>query len=188
MRVPPILWRWAALGALGTVIAAGAWLMAIQALLVLFSPIGYWQVPRVSKVFVLRIDKDPEKNFTDRVVVKHGDRERDLEMLKEEIAALRPEDELWILDNYFYTSLRPAQFRLTPLRLALEYPLPLMLLAGFGIRWIVRRRFGLPAEPELHPAVPRTRLMDDYHLRAQRFSAPNGAAPPPDNSGANLRT
>jgi hypothetical protein len=183
MRIPPILWRWAALGALGTVVAAGAWLMAIQALLVLFSPVGYWQLPKVSKVVVLRIDKDPEKNFTDRVVVKHGEKERALEMLKEEIATLRPEDELWILDNYYYTRLRPAQFRLSPLRLALEYPLPLMLVAVCAIRWILRRRLGLPPEPVLNPDVPRIRIKDDYHLRAQRFSPTDvNRSEPPQNA------
>ena len=179
MRIPPIVWRWTALGALGTVVVAGVWLLAIQTLLVLFSPIGRWQMPKISKVAVLRIDKDPEKNFTDRVVVKYGEKERDLEMLKEEIAGLHVEDELWILDNYFYTSLRPSQFRLTPFRLALEYPLPLMLLALFGIRWIFKSRFGIPPEPVYDPSHPRPRLMDDFHLRAQRFSSADGAGKPP---------
>ena len=184
MRIPPILWRWTALGALGTVVVAGTWLLVIQTLLVLFSPIGRWQLPRFSKVVVLRIDKDPEKNFTDRVVVKHGEKERDLEMLKEEIAALHPEDELWILDNYFYTSMRPSQFRLTPTRLALEYPLPLVLLALFGIRWIVKSRFGIPPVPVYDPDKPRPRLKDDFHLRAQRFASTDGK--PPSDPG--LRT
>lgn len=170
MRVPPILWRWATLAVLWTTIATGAWVMAIQVLLVLFSPIGTWQVPRISKVVVLRIDKDPEKAYTDQLVVKQGETERTLEMLKEEQAGLHPEDELWILDNYFYTSLRPAQFRLTPLRLALEYPQPLVLLALLGIRWILKRRIGLAPEPVLDPAQPRVQLKDDFHLRSQRFS------------------
>lgn len=172
MRAPRLLLRWSALGLLGTGIAAGAWLLAIQVLLVLFSPLGQWQVPRISKVTVVRLDKDPEKNFTDRLIVKHGEREREFEMLKEEQAGLRPDDQLWVLENYYATSLRPAQFRLTPLRLALEYPLPWMLLAGWILLRILRSRWGLPPEPELNPAVPRKVLTDDYHQRAQRFSAP----------------
>ena len=170
MRIPPIAWRWSALVALGTVVGAGLWILVIQVLLVLFSPVGAWQVPKIAKVTVVRLDKDPEKNFTDRLVVKQGDKERDLEMLKEEQIGLHPDDELWILDNYYYTSLRPAQFRLTPLRLALEYPLPLMLLAAWGFRRILRSRLGL--EPEPNPAVQRQRLTDDFHQRAHRFSAP----------------
>jgi hypothetical protein len=177
MRVPPVLWRWSALAVLWTVVAAGGWVLVIQVLLVAFSPIGYWQTPRISRVVVLRIDKDPDKTFTDRVVVKQGEKERDLEMLKEEQATLHPDDEIWILDNYYYTSLRPAQFLLTPQRLALEYPQPLMLLAILAIRWILRSRFGKPPEPVFDPDKPRIRLKDDYHLRAQRFSAdpPSGA-------------
>jgi hypothetical protein len=170
MRIPPILWRWASLAALWTVVAAGGWVLVIQVLLVLFSPIGFWQMPSIAKVVVLRIDKDPEKNFTDRVVVKQGEKERDLEMLKEEQAALRPDDEIWILDNYYFTSLRPAQFRLTPLRLALEYPQPLILLAIFGIRWILRSGFGKPPEPAVDPGKPRAQLKDEFYLRAQRFA------------------
>lgn len=172
MKLPPEVRRYAALAALWTVVGAGGWLLALQALLVLFSPIGAWQLPRISKVTVLRIDKDPEKNFTDRVVVRHGDRERDFEMLKEEQAGLRPDDELWVLENYYATSLRPGQFRLTPQRLALEYPLPWMLLAAWGIRRILRSRWGLPPPPELNPAVPRRVLTDDFHRRAQRFAEP----------------
>jgi hypothetical protein len=171
MRVPPILWRWSLLAALWTMVATGGWVMIIQILLVLFSPIGAWQWPKISRVVVLRLDKDPEKNFTDRVVVKQGEKERDLEMLKEEQAGLHPDDEIWILDNYYYTSLRPAQFRLTPLRIALEYPQPLMLLALLGIRWILRSRFGIPPEPVRDPDKPRTQLKDEFHLRAKRFSA-----------------
>ena len=176
MRIPPIAWRWTALVALGTVVGAGLWVMVIQGLLVLFSPVGAWQLPRIAKVTVVRLDKDPEKNFTDRLVVRQGDRERDLEMLKEEQAGLHPGDELWILDNYFYTSLRPAQFRLTPLRLALEYPLPLMLLAAWGFIRILRSGFGKPPPPVLDPDKPRIRLQDDFHRRAERFSP----APPPE--------
>jgi hypothetical protein len=177
MRVPPILRRWALLAALWTLVLAGGWILAIQVLLVLFSPVGSWQVPRISHVVVLRIDKDPEKAFTDQVVVKQGDKERVLEMLKEEQAELHPEDELWILDNYYYTSLRPAQFRLTPLRLALEYPEPLILLALLCIRWIHRRRYGLAPEPVIDPSKPRTRLQDDFHLRAERFAGPEPPKP-----------
>lgn len=175
MRIPPILWRHAALGTLLTALAGGGWLLALQVLLVLFSPIGAWQVPRISKVTVVRLDKDPEKNFTDRLIVRHGSREREFEMLKEEQAGLRPDDELWVLENYYATSLRPGQFRLTPLRLALEYPMPWMLLAAWGVRRILRSRWGLPPPPDPNPAVPRQVLTDDFHRRAQRF-----AAPPPE--------
>lgn len=185
MRIPPIAWRWSVLLALGTVIGAGLWILVIQVLLVLFSPVGAWQVPKIAKVTVVRLDKDPEKNFTDRLVVKQGDKERDLEMLKEEQAGLHPDDELWILDNYYYTSLRPAQFRLTPLRLALEYPLPLILLAAWGFRRILNSGFGKPPPPVDDPDKPRTRLMDDFHLRSQRFQdtvnpgEPRGPVPRP---------
>lgn len=175
MRVPPILRRWAALGALGGVLLAGLWILVIQVLLVLFSPIGTWQVPKVAHVVVLRIERDPEKTFTDQLVVRQGEQERTLEMLKEEMAGLHPDDEFWILDNYFYTSLRPAQFRLTPLRLALEYPLPLMLLAAWAFGRILRSRWGLAPEPVLDPDKPRQRLQDDFHHRAERFRPPEGS-------------
>ena len=94
-------------------------------------------------------------------------------MLKGERARLKAGDEIWILDNYYVTPTRPAQFRLTPWRILLEYPEPLALLALLGIRRLRRAQARARIrEAQEDAARPRTLLLDDFHARAERFKAP----------------
>lgn len=166
-------WRWGALGGLWALVGASAWLMVIQVILVLFSPFGSWQRPEIARVRVVEVDKDPQSLFTDNVQVIQGGVRRSLTMLKTERAQLKTGDELWILDNYYVTPTRPAQFRLTPGRILLEYPEPLMILALFGIRRLRRAQARERLrEAQEDAARPRTLLRDDFHARAERFKTP----------------
>lgn len=169
MAISRKAWRWGALGGLWALVGLIVWLMAIQMFLVVLTPFGTWQWPGISRVTVKWIDRDPQSTFTDNVVVAQGDEERNLSMLKVERADLGIGDEIWILENYYVTATRPAQFRLTPIRLLLEYPEPLLILALFGI-WRLRR--AQSREVKEDPARERILLRDDFHERAQRFKTP----------------
>lgn len=177
MSLTPRTWRWIGLAALWLLVAAVAWLMAVQAFLVVMAPVGHWQRPGLGRAMVVDKDRDPESVFTDPVVLRRGGRVQEVRMLKAEAKALQREDELWVLDNYFASPLRPEVFHLTPLRLLLEYPLPLLLGALWGIRRL-RRAQARAAAVEADPARPRRVLTDDFHSRADRFGAK--PAPPKD--------
>jgi hypothetical protein len=168
MAITRMQWRWTALAGLWTLVGFIGFLLVVQAFLTLLMAYGTWQRPGIAPVKVISINHDLENNFTDKVLVTRGrtnPRLGILRMLKSEVAQLRVGDEFWVLDNYFHNELRPAQFRLSPQRLLLEYPEPLLLLALLAI-WRVRRIKPPPEDPNR----VRTLLRDDFHLRAQRFA------------------
>ncbi len=167
MRISRQARHWIALGGLWTLVAAVAWIVSVQAFLVLMAPFGTWQAPAMARVTVVSVDRDPDSQLTDNLTVQQGEEERTLRMLKAECRELRPQDEVWILDNYYAGGLRPDHFRLTPLRLLLEYPEPLILLALWGI-WRVRKAQARDEAAAL--TRPRTVWKDEFHLRAQRFA------------------
>jgi hypothetical protein len=168
MRIPRQARHWTALIGWWTLAAAVAWIVSVQGFLVLMSPFGDWQVPAFARVVVTSVDRDPDSLLTDNVTAQQGDRERYLRMPKAECRQIRPQDEIWVLDNYFAGGLRPDHFRLTPLRLLLEFPEPLWLLAFWGIRR-VRKAQGREKQEELER--PRKVWKDEFHLRAERFAA-----------------
>lgn len=159
--------RWTLLILLGALAGLVMWLMAVQLALVLLTPFGVWQKPAIAKVRVLDVYVDSESRFTDFVSVSREGEVRSLVMLKKEAFPLKEGEEIWILDNYYVTPTRPAHFRLTPVRLLLEFPEPLLLLSLFGI-WRLRRSLARAARPD--PTIKRTVLVDDFHKRAQRFA------------------
>ena len=161
--------RWSALVALWGVVLAVVWVGLVQAFLLVMNPFCRWQGPGAAHVKVVRVDRDPQSQIADLVTVKEGDRDRELTMLKAEAAELVPGDEIWVLDNYVADGLRPNQFRLTPLRILLEYPFLLLLPVGWAL-WRLRR-IRIQAEAAAPPPVRRT-FTDDFHLRAQRFAKP----------------
>ncbi|MCE1229549.1 MAG: hypothetical protein LWX11_08700 [Firmicutes bacterium] len=162
--------RWLLLGLWGTVAVAAFWLMAVQAALALLTPFGQWQKPGIARVEVLGRERDPESVFTDEVhVLRHGEL-RSLTMLKEEAASLRSGQTAWVLDNYYATPTRPPHFRLTPHRLLLEYPEPLLVLALVTF-WRTRKAISKAQIPDPHR--PRKVVVDDFHLRAGRFTSEN---------------
>lgn len=182
MRTSSGLWYGIVLAGLWVVVALVVWLMAVQAFL-LMSPFGKWQRPGIASVTVLEVYRDPQNNFTDSVIVLREGRKRTLTMLKKEAAELEPLDQIWVLDNYFYTPIRPPQFRLSPARLLLEYPQPLLLLALLAIQRLrAAAARAARARQEAVPAIPRTVLRDDFHARAQRFAASKPMAPPPEET------
>ncbi|HEX9081781.1 MAG TPA: hypothetical protein VF768_05850 [Holophagaceae bacterium] len=173
--------RWSALVALWGLVLAVLWVGLVQVFLLVMNPFCRWQGPGVAHVKVVRVDPDPQSQIADLVTVKEGDRTRDLTMLKAEASRLEPDDEIWVLDNYVADGLRPNQFRLTPLRVLLEYPFLLLLPVGWAL-WHLRR-IRIQAEAEPPPPVRRV-FTDDFHLRAQRFAKPaegSGDTPPKDD-------
>lgn len=168
MAISRATWRWTALAGLWTFVGLAAWLLAIQLFLILVTPFGAWQRPAIYQVTVKWIDRDPQSTFTDNVGAERDGEERGLSMLKADRAELSIGKDVWILDNYYVTSTRPAQFRLTFGRLLLEYPQPLMILACIAI-WRIRKAQARDAKED--PARVRVVLKDDFHARAQRFAA-----------------
>ena len=167
--------RWTALAGLWMLVAAVLWLTAVQVFLVALNPFCQLQRPRLTQLTVVSVDRNADSQITDYVTARQGEDERVLSMAKAEAADLHPEDEVWILDTWYADNLRPTQFRLTLLRLLLEYPSLLLLPAGLGF-WRVRKaREKADAEPP--PPVRRT-FTDDFHLRAQRFAKPEPAPRP----------
>lgn len=162
-------WHWIALIGLWVVVVTVGWIMAIQAFLVLMSPFGVWRWPRIANVTVTRVEVDSENQLTDKVYADEGAKGRVLAMLKAEAAKLRAEDEIWILENYYVKGLRPDQFRLTPLRISLEYPEPFLLLALWGISRIRKHQAKASKAP---PSKPVTVWRDDFHKRAFLHEAP----------------
>lgn len=161
--------RWSILVALWTVVGAVLWIVLVQVFLLALNPFCHAQPPGVAHVEVRSVDRDPDSQITDFVTVKHGDSEQVLKMAKAEAAELRPEDEVWILDAWYADGLRPTQFRLTVLRVLLEYPALLLLPAVWGL-WRVRKAKQV-ADAAPPPPVRRV-FTDDFHLRAQRFAKP----------------
>lgn len=156
-----------AMGFLALVTAACAYILFVQALL-LFVPLGSWQWPGIARVTVLEVSNDPQNLSMDPVRVQQGEHERWILMLKAEAAELEPDEAVWVLNNIHPTPLRPAQFRLTPQRLLMEYPEPLLILAIWGLRRL--RRAQVKAELEARPPVRRV-FTDDFHARSRRFAS-----------------
>jgi hypothetical protein len=175
--------RWSVLIGLWALVGAVLWILLVQVFLLALNPFCHTQRPGLARVQVLSVDQDRDSQITDFVSVKRGASEQVLRLAKAEAGELRVDDEVWVLDAWYADGLRPTQFRLTPLRVLLEYPALLLLPAAWGL-WRVRRakRVADAAPP---PPVRRT-FTDDFHLRAQRFAkAETGPeapapAPPPD--------
>ena len=113
------------------------------------------------KVSAKDLEQEDEEEFQDRTIA----------LQKSERKGLNIGDELWVLDNYHRSPLRAPQFRLTPTRLLIEFPEPLLVLALLAIFRI--RKTQAKAEKALE-ATPRERvvLRDDFHERANRFHDP----------------
>lgn len=179
--------RWTALVGLWAVVGAVLWLTAVQLFLLALNPFCRLARPGLARGEVRRVDRNPDSQITDFVTVRHGDAERVLDLPKTEAAALRPEDEVWLLEAWYSDGLRPTAFLLTPQRVLLEYPLLLLVPATWGL-WRVRKA---KREADAAPPPPVRRVFtDDFHLRAQRFAklpapqdapaAGSGPGPGPD--------
>jgi hypothetical protein len=156
------------------------WILTVQLFLLALNPFCHVQRPGAAYVTVRSVDRDLDSQLTDFVTVKNGEAEQVLRMPKAEAAELRVDDEVWILDAWYADGLRPTQFRLSLLRLLLEYPGLLLLPAAFGL-WRVRKA-RKRAEAQPPPPVRRT-FRDDFHLRAQRFAKAEAEAEKDPPSG-----
>lgn len=176
MRIPRAHQRSIALALLWGVVGIVGFLMAIQAVLLL-APFGRWQWPGIAQVTVQGVYQDPEDRYLTNVHVLRDGRAQIHTLLRQEARGLEPGDELWVLDNYHATPIRPGQFRLTPQRILLEYPQPLLLLTLLGI-WLLRR--WKPVEPVDPDAPPKVRIVlkDEFHSRANRFDSPRNPGNP----------
>jgi len=161
--------RWSLLITLWALVGAVLWIVLVQVFLLALNPFCHLQAPGVARVQVVSVDRNQDSQITDFVSVKHGDAERVLNLAKDEAAELRPDDEVWILDAWYADGLRPTQFRLTLLRVLLEYPALLLLPAAWGLWRVGKAKRAADAAPP--PPVRRT-FTDDFHLRAQRFAKP----------------
>lgn len=179
--------RWTALITLWAVTGGVVWILAVQLFLLALNPFCHLQQPGLAEVVVVSVDRNPDSQLTDYVTVKQGEHTRVLNLPKAEAAELHADAEVWILDAWYADGLRPTQFRLTLLRLLLEYPALLLLPVAFGLWRVHRAKVVADAAPL--PPVRRT-FTDDFHLRAQRFAgprqpasqAPGPDAPPADRS------
>lgn len=165
--------RWIALAALGLWVALSAFLLVVQLLMFLWEPSGHWQGPRLAKVEVVQVSRDQDGKITGQVLVKEGEEDRAFLFSPEEALQLERERrrDLWVLDNYWANGHRPNQFILTPWRLLLEYPLPLMLLAIWGM-WALRRKQVADAKAAAAAPNPHRKVWkDEFHSRAERFAS-----------------
>jgi hypothetical protein len=161
--------RWSALFGLWALVAMVLWILLVQVFLLVMNPFCHLQRPGAARLMVKSIDRDPNSQLTDYVTVKADEDEKVLRMLKAEAAELKEFDEVWILDAWYSDGLRPTQYRLTPQRLLLEYPVLLLLPAAWALWRLRQARQRAQAQPL--PPVRRT-FTDDFHLRAQRFAQP----------------
>jgi hypothetical protein len=164
--------RWSALAGLWALVAMVLWILLVQVFLLVMNPFCHLQRPGATRFMVKSIDRDPNSQLTDYVTVKEDEDEKVLRMLKAEAAELKEFDEVWILDAWYSDGLRPTQYRLTPQRLLLEYPVLLLLPAAWALWRLRQARQQAQAQPP--PPVRRT-FTDDFHLRAQRFAQPGPA-------------
>jgi hypothetical protein len=161
--------RFATLTGLWGLVGAVLWIVTVHVFLLVMNPFCRLERPRIARMEVVSVYRNRESQITDYVTAKQGNETRMLTMSKAEAAELRADDEVWILDAWYSDGMRPTQFRLTPLRILLEYPALLLLPAAFGL-WRVRKaRQKADAEP---PPPVRYTFTDDFHLRAQRFAKP----------------
>ena len=145
------------------------WLMITQAFVMRISAPGTWRWPRIYQVTVVQIVQDELDMFADKPLVNDGHHDRAIHLPKAECRDLKPGDEIWVLDNYYATPVRPEQFRLSLRRLLVEFPEPLLLLFLVGI-WRVRKALA-KAQRDVPP--PTVFFKDDFHRRADRFDASN---------------
>lgn len=170
------LWTWAAMGVLGVALASGTFTTIVLVFLALFDPMGGWQAPRITHAAITQVCRDTDGRITGQVLGEEEGRDRAYFFSREEALALEGKDEAWVLYHYRSEGTRPSHFRLTPWRLALEYPFPWMALVAWGL-WRLRRRQVAEAQAPRDPALPRKVWKDEFHARADRFAAPK---PPPE--------
>ena len=107
------------------------------------------------------LEQEDEEEFQDRTIA----------LQKSERKGLNVGDEFWVLDNYHRSTLRAPQFRLTPTRLLIEFPEPLLVLALLAI-FRIRKAQAKAEQAQLAEPGERVVLRDDFHERANRFADP----------------
>ncbi len=171
MPIPRDFWRWTALTLLWIWVSISAWVMVVQAFVVVWDTPGHWRRPGVSKVTVRLVGTDEEGKISGYVWVEKEGRQRELRMYREEAVKLAVDDEVWVLHNFRANGHRPNEFLLTPWRLMGEYPAPLMLLALGGIVFLRRKQKAEAKAIAEAPNPNRKVWKDDFHARAERFAA-----------------
>lgn len=167
--LPNATLRWTALVGVWVLMGAVLWITLVQVFLLALNPFCHLQRPGISRLEVVSVDRNAESQITDFVTARQGDETRVLTMSKAEASGLREFDDVWIMDAWYADGLRPTQYRLTPLRVLLEYPILLLLPAAWALWRLRKARQKAEAAPP--PPIRRT-FTDDFHLRAQRFARP----------------
>jgi hypothetical protein len=183
MPIPPTYKRKATTVLLWIVVVFCAWIMAMQLAVIAFAAQGEWQTPDYYQVEVVEVFRDSGNAFTRDVQVTIDGQLEVITLPKKEAIPLRPHDSFWVVDNLYSTPLRPAQFRLTFIRVLTEYPEILLLLALLGLAFLRRSKWDLPPEPVVLPEGQKKVYRDTFHHRAKRHGSAN-----PAGSGENPST
>lgn len=178
MTIPRLPFRWAALALLGVLAALLGFLVAVQGLMAILPPGGSWQLPRIYKVTVKAFDPNPQAEYPAIQVRDAAEQARFITLPKEERIALEMDEDLWVVEPPFRSRLRPPQYRLTPWRLVLEFPAPVLILVVLLLVRIRKLQVRVDREAREAPRE-RTVLRDDFHARAQRFAPPKDEGPRP---------
>ncbi len=174
-----------------------AFLMTVQLLMILYGPPGTWHWPRVYQVTVKAVDGDAQSAFLSGTIeggatpppaaqakakeakelnptTEEAEEEPEPSILlgKADRQGLQIGNSIWVMDNYYRSSLRPPQFRLGLTRLLVEFPEPALLLALLLI-YRLRKAQARSVQAEQEAPTVRRLLKDDFHTRAERFAEPS---------------
>jgi hypothetical protein len=180
MPIPTTYKRKATTALLWVVVVFCTWIIAMQLAVIAFAAQGEWQSPDFYQVEVVEVFRDSGNAFTRDVQVTIDGQLEVITLPKKEAAPLRPHDLFWVVDNLYSTPLRPAQFRLTFIRVLTEYPEILLLLAILGLAFLRRSKWDLAPEAPPVPEGERKVYRDTFHHRAQRHKE----AAPEDPEGS----
>jgi hypothetical protein len=158
---------------IGTLAVLSGLVTMVQVGLLLYARDGAWQAPAIYRATIVEVDRTSANPFTCEVDALVGGEVLTLAFPRDEARELRAHDAVWVLDNYYATAIRAGQYRLTPQRLFVEFPLLPLALALLLLARLRRSRWGLP--PELPPGE-RIVFRDTCHLKALRHA--RGYVPP----------
>lgn len=132
-------------GLLWTVIAFCTWFLLTRHFVAFFAVSGRWQLPSISRVYVGRVQHDPQDAFKDILITvnKHGS-QRVERLLKEELTDVQPGDTIWLIHTPYVTVTSPPSYRFAFFRLFTEFPEIFMLISGCWLFFRFRSRLGKP--------------------------------------------
>jgi len=132
-------------GLLWTVIALCIWFILTRHFVALFAVSGRWQIPGISRVYVGRVQHDPNDAFKDILItVKKDGTQRVERLLKKDLIGVQPGDTIWLIHTPYVTVTSPPSYRFAFWRLFTEFPEFFMLTSGVWLFFRFRSRLGKP--------------------------------------------